>query len=87
MYRHLVTVKVSVECSTHQWVQLNPATLPMWWYRLVGESMNADGINELHLLSGKGSGDIAAAALSVGFVEVAPGQNTVGAHNFYAWMH
>ena len=63
------------------------ATLPMWWYRLVGESMNADGINELHLLSGKGSGDIAAAAVSVGFVEVAPGQNTVGAHNFYAWMH
>ena len=63
------------------------ATLPMWWYRLVGESMNADCINELHLLSGKGSGDIAAAAVSVGFVEVAPGQNTVGAHNFYAWMH
>ena len=63
------------------------ATLPMWWYRLVGESMNADGINELHLLSGKGSGDIAAAASSVGFVEVAPGQHTVGAHNFYAWKH
>ena len=63
------------------------ATLPMWWYRLVGESMNADGINELHLLSGKGSGDITAAALSVGFVEVAPGKHTVGAHNFYAWMH
>jgi molybdopterin molybdotransferase len=63
------------------------ATLPMWWYRLVGESMNADGVNELHLLSGKGSGDIAAAASSVGFVEVAPGQHTVGAHNFYAWMH
>jgi molybdopterin molybdotransferase len=63
------------------------ATLPMWWYRLVGESMNANGINELHLLSGKGSGDIAAAASSVGFVEVAPGQHTVGAHNFYAWMH
>ena len=63
------------------------ATLPMWWYRLVGESMNADGINELHLLSGKGSGDIAAAASSVGFVEVVPGQHTVGAHNFYAWKH
>jgi len=63
------------------------ATLPMWWYRLVGESVNADGVNELHLLSGKGSGDIAAAASSVGFVEVAPGQHTVGAHNFYAWKH
>ena len=63
------------------------ATLPMWWYRLVGESMNADGVNELHLLSGKGSGDIAAAASSVGFVEIAPGQHTVGAHNFYAWKH
>jgi molybdopterin molybdotransferase len=63
------------------------ATLPMWWYRLVGESVNANGVNELHLLSGKGSGDIAAAASSVGFVEVAPGQHTVGAHNFYAWKH
>ena len=63
------------------------ATLPMWWYRLVGESVNADGVNELHLLSGKGSGDIAAAASSVGFIEVAPGQHTVGAHNFYAWKH
>ena len=63
------------------------ATLPMWWYRLVGESVNVDGVNELHLLSGKGSGDIAAAASSVGFVEIAPGQHTVGAHNFYAWKH
>ena len=63
------------------------ATLPMWWYRLVGESMNANGINELHLLSGKGSGDIAAAASSVGFIEVAPGELTLGAHKFYAWMH
>jgi molybdopterin molybdotransferase len=63
------------------------AMLPMWWYRLVGESVNANGVNELHLLSGKGSGDIAAAASSVGFVEIAPGQHTVGAHNFYAWKH
>ena len=63
------------------------ATLPMWWYRLVGESVNADGVNELYLLSGKGSGDIAAAASSVGFIEVAPGQHTVSAHNFYAWKH
>ena len=63
------------------------ATLPMWCYRLVGESMNADGVNELHLLSGKGSGDIAAAASSVGFIEVAPGEQTLGAHKFYAWMH
>jgi len=68
-------------------VNADNATLPMWWYRLVGESMNANGVNELHLLSGKGSGDIAAAAASVGFVEVAPGQHTVGAHNFYAWKH
>ena len=63
------------------------ATLPMWWYRLVGERVNASGHTELHLLSGKGSGDIAAAALSVGFIEVAPGEKTLGAHNFYAWMH
>ena len=63
------------------------ATLPMWWYRLVGERVNASGHSELHLLSGKGSGDIAAAALSVGFIEVAPGEQTLGAHKFYAWMH
>jgi molybdopterin molybdotransferase len=63
------------------------ATLPMWWYRLVGESVNASGHSELHLLSGKGSGDIAAAALSVGFIEVAPGEQTLGVHNFFAWMH
>jgi len=63
------------------------ATLPMWWYRLVSERVNASGHRELHLLSGKGSGDIAAAASSVGFVEVAPGEQTLGAHNFFAWMH
>ena len=62
------------------------ATLPMWWYRLVGERVNASGHSELHLLSGKGSGDIAMAASSVGFIEVAPGEQTLGAHNFYAWM-
>ena len=63
------------------------ATLPMWWYRVVGERVNASGHSELHLLTGKGSGDIAAAALSVGFIEVAPGELTLGAHKFYAWMH
>ena len=63
------------------------ATLPMWWYRLVGERVNASGHSELHLLFGKGSGDIATAASSVGFIEVAPGEQTLGAHNFYAWMH
>ncbi|MEI6273300.1 MAG: molybdopterin-binding protein, partial [Phycisphaerae bacterium] len=63
------------------------ATLPMWWYRLVGERVNASGHSELRLLSGKGSGDIAAATSSVGFIEVAPGEQTLGAHKFYAWMH
>ena len=63
------------------------ATLPMWWYRVVGERVNTSGHSELHLLTGKGSGDIAAAALSVGFIEVAPGEQTLGAHKFYAWMH
>ncbi len=63
------------------------ATLPLWWHRLVGERVNANGNSELYLLSSKGSGDIAAAASSVGFVEVPPDQHTTGAHNFYAWMH
>lgn len=61
------------------------STLAMWWFRLVGERLGTDGCSELHLLSGKGSGDVATAATSVGFVEIAPDKTTNGLQDFYAW--
>ena len=60
-------------------------TLAMWWFRLVGERLGPDGNRELYLLSGKGSGDVATAATSVGFVEIAPSDATTGFQDFYAW--
>ncbi len=59
--------------------------LAMWWFRLVGERIGADGCRELYLLCGKGSGDVATAATSVGFIEVAPTATTDGLHDFYSW--
>jgi len=62
------------------------ATLSMWWYRLVAERVGANGDNELHLIEGKGSGDIAAAANSLGFVEIPPGERATGLRNLYRWL-
>ncbi len=61
------------------------ASIAMWWYRLVTEGVNTSGHSELRLLGGKGSGDIASAALSIGFIEVAPREPTTSTHNFFAW--
>ncbi len=63
----------------------DPTTLEMWWFRLVDEHLGADGCSELHLVSGKGSGDVATAASSVGFVEIAPKGKINGLQDFYAW--
>jgi hypothetical protein len=63
------------------------AQLGMWWFRLVSERVTADGERRLQLLPTKSSGDIAAAATSIGFVEVAPHQSAAGANPFYPWMH
>ena len=63
------------------------AQLGMWWFRLVSERVTADGERRLQLLPTKSSGDIAAAATSTGFVEVAPHQSAAGPHAFYPWMH
>jgi molybdopterin molybdotransferase len=63
------------------------AQLGMWWFRLVSERVTADGEHRLQLLPTKSSGDIAAAATSTGFVEVAPQQSAAGPHAFYPWMH
>jgi hypothetical protein len=63
------------------------AQLGMWWFRLVSERISAEGERRLQLLPTKSSGDIAAAATSIGFVEVAPHQSAAGANAFYPWMH
>ena len=63
------------------------AQLGMWWFRLVSEQVSADGERRLQLLPTKSSGDIAAAATSTGFVEVAPHQGAAGPNPFYPWMH
>lgn len=63
------------------------AQLGMWWFRLVSERVTADGERRLQLLPTKSSGDIAAAATSTGFVEVAPHQSAAGPNAFYPWMH
>ena len=63
------------------------AQLGMWWFRLVSERITSDGERRLQLLPTKSSGDIAAAATSTGFVEVAPHQSAAGPNAFYPWMH
>jgi molybdopterin molybdotransferase len=63
------------------------AQLGMWWFRLVSERVTTDGERRLQLLPTKSSGDIAAAAMSTGFVEVPPNQSAAGANAFYPWMH
>ena len=63
------------------------AQLGMWWFRLVSERVSAEGERRLQLLPTKSSGDIAAAATSTGFVEVAPHQGAAGPNPFYPWMH
>jgi molybdopterin molybdotransferase len=63
------------------------AQLGMWWFRLVSERVTANGERRLQLLPTKSSGDIAAAAMSTGFVEVPPNQSAAGANAFYPWMH
>jgi hypothetical protein len=59
----------------------------MWWFRLVCERVAPNGERRLHLLPTKSSGDVAAAATSAGFVEIAPNQSAAGQNPFYPWMH
>jgi len=63
------------------------AQLGMWWFRLVCERVAPNGERRLHLLPTKSSGDVAAAATSAGFVEIAPNQSAAGQNPFYPWMH
>ncbi len=56
-------------------------TLGMWWHRLV----RLTGEGEAELVESKGSGDVASAAGSDGFVEVPPGGSGDGPWLFYGW--
>ncbi len=48
-------------------------TLDLWWHRLVRLVVDANGLPQAELIDGRGSGDIVAAGMSDGFVEVPPG--------------
>lgn len=59
-------------------------TLDLWWHRLVRLVEDANGHPQAELIDGRGSGDIVAAGMSDGFVEMPPGSS--GAIlPYYAW--
>jgi molybdopterin molybdotransferase len=59
-------------------------TLDLWWHRLVRLVVDADGLPRVELIDVRGSGDIVAAGMSDGFVEVPPGTSSA-ILPFYAW--
>lgn len=59
-------------------------TLDLWWHRLVRLVVDANGIPKAELIDGRGSGDIVAAGMSDGFVEIPPG-STSAILPYYAW--
>ena len=59
-------------------------TLDMWWHRLVRLAPSPDGAPQAELIDSRGSGDIVAAGMSDGFVEVAPGSSST-VLPYYAW--
>ncbi len=58
--------------------------LDLWWHRLVRLVVDADGLPQAELIDGRGSGDIVAASMSDGFVEVPPGTSSA-ILPFYSW--
>jgi molybdopterin molybdotransferase len=56
-------------------------SIGLWWRRLV--TLNSDG--EARLIPSQGSGDIASAATSDGFVEIPPNKSGPGPWPFYRW--
>lgn len=58
------------------------AIADLWWHRLVrlGEPGRAEAV------AGRGSGDVAAAAQSDGFIEIPPGAMAAGPWPFYGWV-
>jgi len=57
--------------------------IPLWWFRLVGINDAGDA----ELVDGKGSGDVAAAARSEGFVEIPPNGHELDARHTGAWPY
>jgi molybdopterin molybdotransferase len=53
----------------------------LWWHRLV----RLTGPSRVEVIGGRGSGDVAAAARSEGFVEFPPGGTGAGPWPFYSW--
>lgn len=56
-------------------------SIGLWWHRLV--MLSSDG--EARLLPSQGSGDIASAATSDGFIEIPPNRSGEGPWPFYHW--
>ena len=50
-------------------------TLDLWWHRLVRLKINEAGTAQAELVDTRGSGDVVAAGLSDGFVEVPPSES------------
>lgn len=78
--------RTPAECLPRLITVRNPdgRTLDMWWHRLVRLAVDANGLPQVELIDGRGSGDIVAAGRSDGFVEVAPGALSA-ILPYYAW--
>ncbi|MCC6428218.1 MAG: molybdopterin molybdotransferase MoeA [Phycisphaerales bacterium] len=59
-------------------------TLDMWWHRLVRLAPSPDGAPQAELIDSRGSGDIVAAGMSDGFVEISPGSSST-VLPYYSW--
>ncbi len=64
-----------------QVVNANDKSLKLWWHRLA----RIVGDDQVELINSRGSGDVPSAALSDGFVELAPGQSGKGPWPFWSW--
>jgi len=61
--------------------EADDAPIPLWWHRPV----RLIGVGRGSLVAGRGSGDIASAARSDGFVEIPPNSSGAGPWPFLPW--
>ncbi|KAA0212482.1 MAG: molybdopterin molybdenumtransferase MoeA [Cyanobacteria bacterium CYA] len=59
-------------------------TLDLWWHRLVRLRVDESGVSRAELVDTRGSGDVVAAGISDGFVEVPPSRSP-SIVPFYPW--
>lgn len=59
-------------------------SLDLWWHRPVRSVVDANGFPQAELSDSRGSGDIVAAGMSDGFVEIPPGSSS-SILPYYAW--